>query len=93
MIIFFVSIFIFLCILFFVYLKKKTIIESNKNIDATYNLDEGRFEIKGTTDKFIISKNDNIQFLVEDGRIIACKDLRVNNEFMFYGGGQDGICE
>ena len=93
MIIFFVSIFIFVCILFFVYLKKKTIIELNKKVDATYNLDEGRFEIKGTTDKFIISKNDNIQFLVEDGRIIACKDLRVNNEFKFYGGGKDGICE
>ena len=42
--------------------------------------------VGGKKNKFKICKNNNIEFLVENGQIVACKDKRVSNEFKFYGG-------
>ena len=60
-------------------------ITKNSDINRTCNSKEGKFVIKGKKNKFIICKDDNISFLIEDGQIVACKDKRVSDEFKFYG--------
>lgn len=53
-------------------------------INQTYNSAEGNFVISGEKDRFIITKNELISFLVEDGQIVACMDKRVDKEFKYY---------
>ena len=47
-------------------------------INQTYNSAEGNFVISGEKDRFIITKNELISFFVEDGKIVACMDKRVD---------------
>lgn len=51
----------------------------------TYKSKEGEFDILGVKNEFVVMKNKKIEFLVKDGQIIACRDLRVGNEFIYYG--------
>ncbi len=69
---------------FFIYRRRRP--SANKYIRQIYEAKEGRFVVGGKKNKFKICKNNNIEFLVENGQIIACKDKRVSNEFKFYGG-------
>lgn len=57
----------------------------NINVSQRYNSKEGRFVISGKKKRFVITKNENIEFLVEDGQIVACKDKRVSDDFVYYG--------
>lgn len=63
---------------------------NNKIVNQTYESLEGKFEINGRRNKFVIRKNHDIEFLVKDGQIIACKDMRISNDFQFYGGEKNG---
>ena len=60
---------------------------SDNNIDVSqkYDSEVGKFVISGKKNKFVITKDENIAFLVEDGQIVACKDKRVGNDFKYYG--------
>ena len=68
-------------VLFYLNNKKK----ENERIDLTYKSKEGEFDILGVKSEFVVMKNKKIEFLVKDGQIIACRDLRVGNEFIYYG--------
>lgn len=59
------------------------------DVSQIYKSDEGEFTIKGRKGKFVIRKNDSVEFLVEDGKITAVKDLKNSNKFVYYkdGGG------
>ena len=58
----------------------------NINVSQKYDSEYGNFVILGKKNKFVITKNEHISFLVEDGQIVACKDKRVGNDFKYYGG-------
>lgn len=57
------------------------------DVSQTYKSAEGEFTIKGRKGKFVIRKNDSVEFLVEDGKITAVKDLKKSNKFVFYKEG------
>ena len=70
-------------------LYKKGIFNSasdNINVSQKYDSEAGQFVISGKKNKFVITKDENIAFLVENGQIVACKDKRVSNDFKYYGG-------
>ncbi len=56
------------------------------SISQKYESVEGNFVIKGNKNKFVITKNNNISFLVENGQIVACKDKRISKDYKYYGG-------
>lgn len=63
----------------------------NPKITQSYNSKEGDFVLNGRKNKFTIKKNNAIEFLVEDGKIVAVKDLRKGEQFVYYTkGGKDG---
>lgn len=68
-------------------LKKKY----RKKVFEQYSCIEGNFVIKGKKDNFLIKKNGNIEFMVKNGKIVASRDLRVDKNFVYYGGVADGI--
>ena len=37
-------------------------------------------------DNFKITKDNQFEFLVKDGQIVATKDLKGSDEFVYYGG-------
>ncbi len=65
------------------YLNSKS---DNGRVSQIYESKEGRFVISGQKNNFVITKNENIAFLVKDGQIVACKDKRVGDDFKYYGG-------
>ncbi len=71
----------------FVLYKKGVFNSTSENIDVSQKFDSeyGNFVISGKKNKFVITKNDHLSFLVEDGQIVACKDKRIGNEFKYYG--------
>lgn len=80
---------ILVLIAIFVVFKRKKI--GIKRISQKYSCEEGDFVIKGKKDRFIISKNKDIEFLVKKGQIVASRDLRVSKDFVYYGGINDGL--
>lgn len=46
----------------------------------------GEFKAIGKMNKFIISKDDRFEFIVENGVITACKDKQISDEFIEYRG-------
>ena len=71
----------------FVLYKKGVSNFASDNIDVSqkYDSEAGQFVISGKKNRFVITKDENIAFLVEDGQIVACKDKRVGNDFKYYG--------
>mgnify|MGYP006955735337 CR=1 FL=1 len=70
-------------------LYKKGIFNSltkNASVSQRYDSEVGNFVVLGKKNKFVITKDEYLSFLVEDGQIVACKDMRVGNEFKYYGG-------
>lgn len=83
--------FILLMILFF-YIryvfnkrKKKKALAKNK-LYYEYKCQQGNFKVEGIKSDFLIEKNDRFEFLIKDGQIVACKDKRKNDQFVYYGG-------
>lgn len=66
--------------------KKSKISLVETGINCEYKCEHGNFKIKGKKSDFTIKKNDQFEFLIKDGQIIACKDKRKNLEFVYYGG-------
>ena len=58
--------------------------EKKKKLNIRYESEKGIFEITGMKDKFIIKKDENFEFLIEEGRIVACRDKRKSLEFIYY---------
>lgn len=87
-----------LFILLFIFFKKQKIktsaaeseFKKRINVSQQYHCDEGTFQISGYKDNFIINKNSDIEFLIKDGQIIATRDLRVSNAYVYYGGKSNG---
>lgn len=46
----------------------------------------GDFKAIGKMNKFIISKDDRFEFIVENGVITACKDKKFSDKFIEYRG-------
>ena len=64
-----------------------------KNVTQVFEIGNDKFEIIGKQDNFTITKNGIIEFLVENGQIIAVKDIRISDEFIYYNtrkGNTDG---
>lgn len=76
-----------------VYIYKKLKNPENKSVNQIYESKDGRFVIEGKKRRFKICKSNNIEFLVENGQIVACKDKRISDEFKFYGGKENGIVQ
>lgn len=57
------------------------------DVSQSYQSAEGEFTIKGRKGKFVIRKNDSVEFLVEDGKITAVKDLKKSNKYVYYEEG------
>lgn len=55
-----------------------------EQINVRYKSIEGDFRVIGYKDEFIVTKNENIEFLVKNGQIIASRDLRIGQEFVYY---------
>ena len=70
---------------------KKPRKEKPIDVSQEYKCNEGDFIVVGKKDNFKITKDNQFEFLVKDGQIVATKDLKVSNEFVYYGGKQDGI--
>lgn len=80
---------------FMVYLlvKKRNLSENgmvNNSVNQIYESPEGKFIIEGKRNSFRICKDNNIEFLVENGQIVACRDKRVSSKFKFYRGEKNG---
>lgn len=54
------------------------------DIDVTYSNSGSTYVADGTTDNFIIKKDDRFEFLIENGIIVACKDNRRHTDFIYY---------
>lgn len=79
---------VIVCVICFIWYKKKTFNSSpdNINVSQTYDSEYGNFTVFGRKNKFVVTKNENISFLVEDGQIVACKDNRISKDYKYYGG-------
>lgn len=85
----FIAILIIAIVILILNLYKKDVFNTlpdNVDVSQRYDSKFGQFVITGKKKKFVITKDENISFLVEDGQIVACKDKRVSNDFIYYGG-------
>jgi|GEM_PF-2180580 len=72
-------------IIYFIVRRKRN---SPKNVTQIFDNGNDKFTIIGKQDNFNITKNGEIEFLVKNGKIIACRDLRVSKEFLVYINGE-----
>lgn len=63
---------------------------NNSNFFTKYVFGNNEFFISGKKSSFSIRKNNNIEFLVENGEILACKDKNKSDKFVYYGGENSG---
>lgn len=83
-----------LLIIIFVYIvhlfnkRKKKMVLAEGRLYCEYKCQQGNFEIEGIKSSFTIKKNSRFEFLIKDGQIVACKDKRKNDEFVYYGGAE-----
>lgn len=59
-----------------------------QRIDRNFDTEFGKFKATGNMERFIISKDEKYEFLVENGVIVACKDNQRHSEFVYYGGDE-----
>lgn len=57
---------------------------SPTDIHVKYSNSDSTFVVDGTTDKFVIKKDDRFEFLIENGIIVACKDKKRHKDFIYY---------
>ncbi|URN95073.1 MAG: hypothetical protein NAG76_02100 [Candidatus Pristimantibacillus lignocellulolyticus] len=61
--------------------------DEQRTISETYQSpDQDWFHINGKKDSFIISKNEDHEFLVENGRIVASRNRSKSQQFIYYKG-------
>lgn len=81
-------IFVFLLVvsIYFSMRKQKlvTLIKPREQINEFYKSIEGEFKVIGYKDEFIVTKNENLEFLVINGQIVASRDKRIGKEFVYY---------
>ena len=53
-------------------------------INKIIMVNNGIFNIQGKEDEFIIQKDERFEFLVVDGRIVACRDNRLHEDYIYY---------
>ncbi len=56
----------------------------SKLLNKKYRVENNMFHIKGNKDEFIIKKNDKVEFLIKDGEIVAIKNAKVDENFVYY---------
>ncbi|MBS4174293.1 hypothetical protein [Bacillus sp. FJAT-49736] len=56
-------------------------------IHATYSNSNSTYVADGTSDRFVIKKDDRFEFLIENGMIVACKDKSRHSDFIYYTEG------
>ena len=66
--------------------KPATTIKHREQINEFYKSVEGEFKVAGYKDEFTVTKDENIEFLVVNGQIVASRDKRVGEKFVYYGG-------
>ncbi|MEZ7173222.1 hypothetical protein [Sporosarcina sp. OR05] len=57
---------------------------SAQDISRKLSVNDSIFTIEGKENRFIITKDDRFEFLVENGLIVACKDLNRHEVFIYY---------
>ncbi len=93
----FIAIGIILCLLLcYIFLepkfKQQKLITKKRipqNITQVFTIGDDKFEVVGKQDNFIITKNNLIAFIVKDGQIIASRDLRISDKFVYYNGQEE----
>jgi hypothetical protein len=55
-----------------------------RKVKLTFEDNQASFVVEGNTDEFVIKKDNRFEFLVKDGLIVACKDLKRHENFIFY---------
>lgn len=68
-------------------LNKKSYGKSAVKVNESYTCEDGNFKVSGDRNCFIIEKDKQYDFLVQNGLIVACKDKRISSKFVYYGGG------
>ena len=53
-------------------------------VTQEYQCEHGSFKVKGRMNNFIIKKDDHIEFLVQNGEIVALRDTTKSKEFIYY---------
>lgn len=53
-------------------------------VTQEYQCEDGNFKVKGRMNNFIIKKDDNLEFLVQEGEIVALRDITKGKEFIYY---------
>ncbi|MFI3201645.1 MAG: hypothetical protein R3Y54_08995 [Eubacteriales bacterium] len=75
---------ILIIVIIILVVRKKNKLKNNPKLKKTYRCEDGKFKVKGKRNNFIVRKNKKIEFLVKDGNIVACRDLRVSRKFILY---------
>lgn len=66
-------------------LPKRPKIEDEKIYHA-FEMNDSQFTVDGDNKEFIIKKDNRFEFLVKNGVIVACKDIKKHTDFIFYEG-------
>ncbi len=53
-------------------------------VTQEYKCQSGDFKVKGRMNSFVIKKDDSLEFLVEEGEIVALRDINKSKEFTYY---------
>ncbi len=81
-----IAVFVIICSGIYFIKNKKNTNEKQIDVSQKYKCYEGDFVIVGKKDNFKITKDNQFEFLVKDGQIVATKDLKASDEFVYYGG-------
>ena len=73
--------FFVLVLLFFIY---RYIHNLPPVVTQEYQCEGGHFKVKGRMNNFTIKKDDHIEFLVQEGEIVALRDTTKSKEFIYY---------
>lgn len=80
------GVFLIIAVIIFATIIYKKIKSNKDKFNYSYKSNEGDFKVDGRKERFVIQKNENFEFLVENAQIVACKDKRKSSEFIYYGG-------
>ena len=81
-----IAVFVIICSGIYFIKNKKNTNEKQIDVSQKYKCYEGDFVIVCKKDNFKITKDNQFEFLVKDGQIVATKDLKASDEFVYYGG-------
>lgn len=64
----------------------KRITQMNPKVTAHVKFSEGDFTIQGRKNRFVVKKNADLEFLIQDGQIVAYRNLAKSPQYIYYGG-------